>query len=151
MAKGRQVKKALLKAGWVRVRQSGSHVHLRRDGRLETFSYHDGVELGTTQLRFVAKKFDMSLEELKRLPGGGVQVEEVAAQTRIPVEFFYDEEAQNWGFVVDTPSVVGGGDATLDAAMQHAAEAIAFALEGSRPAAVTAADRRVEYLPVVVG
>jgi predicted RNase H-like HicB family nuclease len=78
-------------------------------------------------------------------------VEEVAAQTRIPVEFFYDEEAQNWGFVVDTPSVVGGGDATLDAAMQRAAEAIAFALEGSGPAAVTAADRGVEYLPVVVG
>ena len=78
-------------------------------------------------------------------------MEEVAAQARIPVEFFYDEEARNWGFVVDTPSVVGGGDATLDAAMQHAAEAIAFALEGSAPAAVTAADRRVEYLPVVVG
>ena len=78
-------------------------------------------------------------------------MEEVAAQARIPVEFFYDEEARNWGFVVDTPSVVGGGDATLDAAMQHAAEAIAFALEGSPPAAASAADRRVEYLPVVVG
>lgn len=67
MAKGRQVKKALLKAGWVRVRQSGSHVHYGRDGRIATFSYHDGVELGTTQPRFVAKRFGMSLEELKRL------------------------------------------------------------------------------------
>lgn len=67
MAKGRQVKKALQKAGWVKVRQSGSHAHFEKDGRVETFSYHDTVELGTTQLRFVAKKFGMSLDDLKRL------------------------------------------------------------------------------------
>jgi predicted RNase H-like HicB family nuclease len=78
-------------------------------------------------------------------------VEDVAVQTRIPVEFFYDEESRNWGFVVDTPSVVGGGDATLDEAMQHAAEAIAFALEGARPAGEATNDRRIEYLPVLVG
>lgn len=59
--------KALQKAGWERVRQSGSHVQLRKAGRIEAFSYHDSAELGQTQLRFVAKKFGLSLDELKRL------------------------------------------------------------------------------------
>jgi hypothetical protein len=77
-------------------------------------------------------------------------VDELAVQSRIPVEFFYDDESHNWGFAVGTPSVIGGGDATLEAAMQHAAEAIAFALEGEGGVAV-AADRRVEYLPISVG
>ena len=61
------MRKALEKAGWTRIRQSGSHVHMRRETRVETFSYHDSVELGQTQLRFVARKFGLSLEELKRL------------------------------------------------------------------------------------
>jgi predicted RNase H-like HicB family nuclease len=77
-------------------------------------------------------------------------VEEMAVQALIPVEFFYDDEARNWGFVVETPSVVGGGDATLEAATQHASEAIAFALEGEpRPAAP--AGSPIEYLPISVG
>lgn len=67
MAKGRQVRKALEKAGWQPIRQSGSHVQLRKGSRTESFSYHDSVELGHTQLRFVAKKFGLSLDELKRL------------------------------------------------------------------------------------
>jgi predicted RNA binding protein YcfA (HicA-like mRNA interferase family) len=67
VAKGRQVRKALAKAGWTKIRQSGSHVHMQKGTRVETFSYHDSVELGQTQLRFVAKKFGMSLDELKRL------------------------------------------------------------------------------------
>ncbi len=67
MAKGRQVRKALQKAGWSRARQSGSHVQLQKGARTETFSYHDGVELGTTQLRIVARKFGLSLDELERL------------------------------------------------------------------------------------
>ena len=67
MPKGRQVRRALEKAGWRRIRQRGSHVHLRKDGRTEAFSYHDTVELGETQLRFVARKFRLTLDELKRL------------------------------------------------------------------------------------
>ncbi len=78
-------------------------------------------------------------------------VEDMAVQARIPVEFFYDDEARNWGFVVDTPSVVGGGDATLDDAVQHAAEAIAFALDGEHPQGEASATRRIEYVPVTVG
>jgi predicted RNase H-like HicB family nuclease len=77
-------------------------------------------------------------------------VEEVAVQSRIPVEFFYDDDARNWGFVVDTPSVVGGGDATLEAAIKHAAEAIAFALEGEAKPEPPAGGR-IEYLPISVG
>jgi hypothetical protein len=77
-------------------------------------------------------------------------VDEVAVQSRIPVEFFYDDESRNWGFTVATPSVVGGGDATLEAAMQHAAEAIVFALEGDAKAAKPAGGR-IEYLPISVG
>lgn len=77
-------------------------------------------------------------------------MDEVAAQTRIPVEFFYDDEAGSWGFVVEAPSVVGGGDSTLEEAIQHAAEAIAFALEGSGEPARTDSGR-IEYLPVSVG
>ncbi len=77
-------------------------------------------------------------------------MDELAVQARIPVEFFYDDEARNWGFVVETPSVVGGGDATLEAALHHAAEATAFALEGGVKPAGPAAGR-IEYVPVTVG
>jgi hypothetical protein len=73
----------------------------------------------------------------------------MAVQARIPVEFFYDDEARNWGFVVETPSG-GGGDATSEAAMQHASEAIAFALEGD-PRAAAPGGSRIEYLPISVG
>lgn len=78
-------------------------------------------------------------------------MDDMAVQSRIPVEFYYDEEARNWGFVVETPSVVGGGDATLDDAIKHAAEAIAFALEGPEPAPGQQPTRRIEYLPISVG
>jgi predicted RNase H-like HicB family nuclease len=51
-------------------------------------------------------------------------------KVRIPVLFFFDEESKNWGFSVEEPGVVGGGDSTPQGAMQHAAEAVAFALQG---------------------
>jgi predicted RNase H-like HicB family nuclease len=54
----------------------------------------------------------------------------VTAKSRIPVEFVYDEETTTWSFHVDQPRIVGGGCDTLDEARQHAADAIAFALEG---------------------
>jgi predicted RNase H-like HicB family nuclease len=76
----------------------------------------------------------------------------MAAQAKIPVEFFYDDDSGHWGFVVAVPSVVGGGDATLDGARRHAAEAIAFALESrTRRAEPVSPTGRVEYLPVSVG
>jgi predicted RNase H-like HicB family nuclease len=75
----------------------------------------------------------------------------MAAHCRIRVELVYDEGSRNWGFAVETPSVVGGGDATLDEAMRHASEAIAFALETEVKPATDRLKGRVEYLPIRIG
>ena len=72
----------------------------------------------------------------------------ISARARIPVNFQFDEESQDWAFHVDTPRIVGGGQTTLAEARQAAAEAIAYALEGSPNAG---ADDLVEYLDVAVG
>ena len=76
---------------------------------------------------------------------------EMSAHTRIPVQFYYDDESRNWHFEARAGDVgiVGGGQATLEEARQAAAEAIAFALEGEAPEA--SAGDRVEYLDVAVG
>jgi predicted RNase H-like HicB family nuclease len=71
----------------------------------------------------------------------------MSVRSRIPVRFYFDEESRNWGFTVDEPRIVGGGQVTLEEARQAAAEAIAFALEGSEPQD----DDEVEYLDVAVG
>jgi hypothetical protein len=73
------------------------------------------------------------------------------ALTRIPVEFYFDDEAQNWHFQATAGEVgiVGGGQATLEEARQAAAEAIAYALEGQRLGATEAG--QIEYLDVAVG
>ena len=48
---------------------------------------------------------------------------------KLRVEFFYDDEAHNWGFVVPALNIIGG-DETREKAERHAIEAIEFALEG---------------------
>jgi hypothetical protein len=72
----------------------------------------------------------------------------VRVKTRIPVEFHFNEDTKTWSFRVAEPRISGGGCDTLDEARQHAADAIAFALEGD-PSADW--DGQVEYLPVAVG
>jgi predicted RNA binding protein YcfA (HicA-like mRNA interferase family) len=69
MPKGREVLAGLTKkkGGWQEVHRTGSHHKLRKGGQTETFSYHDADELGTTQLRIVARKFGYTLDELKGL------------------------------------------------------------------------------------
>jgi predicted RNase H-like HicB family nuclease len=78
---------------------------------------------------------------------------EMAAQSRIRVEFFFDPEFELWHYAVnepDLPGINGGGLPTLDEARQHAAEVIALALRSEdKPA--EQAGVHVEYLPVVVG
>jgi hypothetical protein len=76
---------------------------------------------------------------------------DMRAQARIPVEFYYDDEALNWHFQAKAGEIgiVGGGQTTLEEARQAAAEAIAFALEGRAPEATD--DAQVEYLDVAVG
>jgi hypothetical protein len=76
---------------------------------------------------------------------------DMRALARIPVEFYYDDEARNWHFEATAGAVgiVGGGQTTLDEARQAAAEAIAVALQGHSPAG--GATSQVEYLDVAVG
>jgi predicted RNA binding protein YcfA (HicA-like mRNA interferase family) len=63
--KARKVLKALIKLGWVEVDCKGSHHKMRRGLDTQMFSYHDAEELGTTQLRIVAKAFGVSETDLR--------------------------------------------------------------------------------------
>jgi predicted RNA binding protein YcfA (HicA-like mRNA interferase family) len=64
----RRVMRALERAGFVLVRQRGSH-RIYRDtaGRQLTFAYHDSVRLGTTALRRVARDAGIELDKLMEL------------------------------------------------------------------------------------
>lgn len=45
------------------------------------------------------------------------------------VEYFYDDESHNWGFVVPSLHIVGSGE-TREDAEREARDAILFTLEG---------------------
>ena len=49
---------------------------------------------------------------------------------KLRTEFYWDDEARNWGFNIPALHIVGGGDETREAAVSHAIDAIEFALEG---------------------
>ena len=51
---------------------------------------------------------------------------------RIDVEYYYDPESKNWGFVVPSLHIIGGAE-TREEAEQRAVDAIAFSLEGDDP------------------
>lgn len=72
----------------------------------------------------------------------------MSVRSRIPVDFYYDEELGTWHFHVAEPRVVGGGQETLEEARQAAAAAIAFALDAEEP---PEHQGQVEYLDVAVG
>lgn len=59
--------KALLKAGFIKDRQTGSHVYLKHpDGRLTSVSVHPGtIPLGT--MHAILKQTKVKVEDLKRL------------------------------------------------------------------------------------
>jgi predicted RNA binding protein YcfA (HicA-like mRNA interferase family) len=67
MAKARQVRAALEKAGWTFVGMVGSHRKFRMGGRTKIFAYHDNVDLGGPALAKIAKDFALTLDELRRL------------------------------------------------------------------------------------
>ena len=75
----------------------------------------------------------------------------MAVVARIPVRYSFDDETQDWHFVVDQQGwgAVGGGQATLGEARRAAAEAVAVALEAHDPPAQDGG--QVEYLDVAVG
>ena len=67
MAKARQERRAIEKAGWELVRMRGSHRIYRRGSVIVPFAYHDSVDLGRTALTVVAREFGMSVDALRRL------------------------------------------------------------------------------------
>lgn len=67
MAKARQVRKALEKAGWTPVSVRGSHHVYRKQGRIEVFAYHDTVDLGGPRMAIVARQFGLTIDHLRRL------------------------------------------------------------------------------------
>ena len=78
---------------------------------------------------------------------------EMAARSRIRVEFFFDSDFGLWNYAVnepDLPGINGGGVPTLNEARQQAAEVIALMLR-SEDKPPEQAGGHVEYLPVVVG
>ena len=65
---GRQLLKALTRAGFVRVRQRGSHVTLRHaDGRFTSVPVHAGKDLPKGTLRAILDDLDMGVEALLAL------------------------------------------------------------------------------------
>jgi len=67
LAKARQVRRALAKAGWTLVSVRGSHHVYRQQGRIEVFAYHDNVDLGGPRMAIVAKQFGLTVDQLRRL------------------------------------------------------------------------------------
>ncbi len=67
MAKARQVRPAIEKAGWELVRARGSHRIYRRGSATVPFAYHDAVDLGGPALAVVAREFGLTVDELRRL------------------------------------------------------------------------------------
>jgi predicted RNA binding protein YcfA (HicA-like mRNA interferase family) len=67
MAKARQVRKAIEKAGWELVRTRGSHRIYRKGQMTVPFAYHDSVDLGGPAMAILAAEFGMTVGELRRL------------------------------------------------------------------------------------
>lgn len=67
---------------------------------------------------------------------------------KLRVDFFYDDEVDNWGFVVPALHIIGGAH-TRDEARQQAQDAITFALEGTDEDAPPEPDVEVEYFTIV--
>jgi predicted RNA binding protein YcfA (HicA-like mRNA interferase family) len=67
VAKARQVRRALEKAGWVCVGMVGSHRKFRRDSVTRIFAHHDAVDLGGPAMARIAKDYGLRLDELRRL------------------------------------------------------------------------------------
>jgi predicted RNA binding protein YcfA (HicA-like mRNA interferase family) len=68
MFKAGEIIKALKKAGFVPLRQKGSHVRLRHeDGRLVTVSCHAGQDIGRGLLKKILRDAEMTQNDLLKL------------------------------------------------------------------------------------
>ncbi len=66
--KAAQVLRALEQAGFIAVRQHGSHVRLKHaDGRVVTVPMHAGQDIGPGLLRKILRDAELSPEDLERL------------------------------------------------------------------------------------
>lgn len=66
--RARELVNALLKAGFVIIRQKGSHVRLRHpDGRVVTVPIHSNQDIGRGLLRKILRDADLSVDELLHL------------------------------------------------------------------------------------
>lgn len=64
-AKARRVYAALLRIGWIHVRQVGSHRRMQRPGWPSfTFCFHDNEEIGPAALARIGKQTGLQPEDL---------------------------------------------------------------------------------------
>ncbi len=64
----KHLEKILLKLGFERIRQKGSHVYYRHsDGRRTTIPFHGNEEIGPVLLRKILKEIELAREEYQKL------------------------------------------------------------------------------------
>lgn len=73
----------------------------------------------------------------------------MAAHGKVRVELIWDPSVGRWDYEVPDLSILGSGGSTRDEALQHAADAIAFALQSDGGEAEPGVE--VTYLPIAVG
>jgi hypothetical protein len=66
------------------------------------------------------------------------------------VEFYFDGEAQHWGFRVPGLRIIGGGHDTKEAAEEAAREAILFTLESDELDATLTEGAQIGHFHVTV-
>ena len=70
IVRGSELVKALQRAGFIAVRQRGSHVRLRHaDGRIVTVPVHSGQDVSRGLLRKILRDAEINVEDLLRLLG----------------------------------------------------------------------------------
>ena len=64
----KQMEKLLLKLGFAKVRQKGSHAFYRHaDGRTTTLPHHKGRDLSRPLLREILREIDISVDDYDKL------------------------------------------------------------------------------------
>lgn len=64
---GDQLLRALVRAGWVKVRTKGSHVRLAKDDRRTTIAFHAGRAIPLGTLKAILEDVGLTADELRKL------------------------------------------------------------------------------------
>ena len=67
MPKAARVLAALKRDDWIEVRRHGSHRTLKKGSTARSWTHHDGIDLGKSDLVDIARQFGYSLEALRKL------------------------------------------------------------------------------------